>query len=63
LREIEIKVESVLVGIMKLFCSKFCPDPFYMFETRENVKGLIVRNKKYRGGGPPILEIVEKRQK
>lgn len=61
LRKIEIKVGSILVGIMELFCSKFCPDPFYKLETKENERGIIVRKKKIRrGGGPTTLEIVEK---
>jgi len=60
LRKIEIKVGSILVGILKLFCSKFCPDPFYKLETKENEMGIIVRKKKIRrGGGPTTIEIVE----
>ncbi|ORX83023.1 hypothetical protein BCR32DRAFT_278399 [Anaeromyces robustus] len=61
LREIEIKVENVLIGIMKLFCSKFCPDPFYRLEIKENNQGFIVRKKKFRRrGGPTTLEIIKK---
>lgn len=61
LREIKIKVGNILVGVLKLFCSKFCPDPFYRLETKENKQGFIVRKKKVRrGGGPTTLEIVKK---
>lgn len=61
LREIQIKLGSVLVGIMKLFGSKFCPDPFYRLETKRNKQGFIVRKREgRRGGGPTTLEIVEK---
>lgn len=60
LRTIEIKSGNILIGVMKLFCSKFCPDPFYKLESNKNTQGLIVRKKKNRrGGGPTTLEIVK----
>ena len=63
LREIEIMCDGVLLGTMQLTCSKFCPDPFYVFkEGGMNPFGFVVQKKKFmRGGAPTTLEIAKKK--